>query len=124
MQKQKGIPILCDSGRHAPDAHLYSFHHITFEAMVHGLIGALWEATTMRQLYGAAAATTTYTAYILFSYRGDQRSALAFASAQAETKKPMILARPSINEWMEREDKRIADGHVVTQGPCTAAIPK
>ena len=77
--------------------------------MVHGMIGALWEATTMRQLYAASGATTAYLAWILSSYRGDMFSARAY-NAESEDKTPKIMQRPSVNQFMMKEEMRIEAG--------------
>ena len=72
--------------------------------MVHGMIGALWEATTMRQLYAASGATFAYVSYILMSYRADMKSATAFM--ENDSKVPRLMQRASIQEWMKKEEVR------------------
>ena len=64
--------------------------------MVHGMIGALWDAIPQRQLNYAMAATTAYVGYVLMSYRGDMNSALAFRAATEADKKVCFTLREGL----------------------------
>ena len=88
--------------------------------MVHGMIVAVWEAIPQRWLNASMVATSAYLGAILFTYRADMLSAKAIESS--ETKTPKIMQRASINEWMQREEKRIAEGKVITDGPFNTRI--
>jgi hypothetical protein len=49
---------------------------------------------------------TAYIGYICMSFARDTSAVIAFNSV--EDKRPAIMQRPSINQWMEKEEKRIA----------------
>lgn len=67
----------------------------------HGMIGALWEATTQRQLNITMGVCTAYVGYICMSFWRDTSAVTAFNAV--EDKRPAIMQRPSINAWMEKE---------------------
>lgn len=73
-------------------------------------IGAVWASIPNNHLAAYAAATTTYVAFMLSSYRTDMFTARAAAEAQTEDKRPVLMTRPSIAEWMAKEDARITEG--------------
>ena len=67
----------------------------------HGMIGALWEATTQRQLNITMGVCTAYVAYICMSFSRDTKAVTAFNAEPDKTKQ--LMSRPSINAWLEKE---------------------
>jgi len=75
--------------------------NVCHEAQVHGMIGAVWEAMTTRQLAIAGGATCAYFGYIFGSYRGDMQAAKVVADD--DSKVPTILKRPSVDQAMSAQ---------------------
>ena len=78
------------------------------ETMVN--IGAVWAAIPNNYLAGMTAASCAYVGSILLSYRGDMFAAGEAKKTFEADKRPSLMSRPSIMEWMAKEDARMADG--------------